>query len=482
MYKVVTGFRSWTRRYRKTSPMQAILMDMKSGQLALHDTPVPELRAGGILVATAFSAISVGTELTTIETGKKSLAGKALARPDLVKQVLDYARKNGLAAAYQKTKARLDNLTPMGYSCSGKVLAVGQDASEFRVGDRVACAGAGYASHSEINFVPRNLAVKIPEGVSLEAASVATIGAVAMQGVRQAQLAVGETVVVVGAGLVGILTIQIARAAGCRVIAVDTNADRAMQAVSLGAHFGFSASQPDLAEQVRECSRYGADAALITASANSAEPVELAAHLLRDRGRIVVVGTVGLGVSRAAMYHKELSLTLSRSYGPGRYDPQFEEQGQDYPIGYVRWTERRNVEAFLDLLASTSIHIESLLATRRAFQDGPRAYEEIKGSHAYTVLLEYRGIELPTPVPGAVPQAIAPVRGDLRIGCVGAGIYARGVVFPALRAIRGVKLDSVATSSGASAVSAAKQFGFQSSQSPAALLGDSASHIVFVLS
>ncbi len=462
--------------------MQAILMDMKTGQLALHETPVPELRTGGVLVATAFSAISVGTELTLIETGKKSLVGKAMARPDLVKQVLDYARKNGVTSAYQKTKARLDNLAPLGYSCSGTVLAVGDEATEFRAGDRVACAGAGYASHSEINFVPRNLAVKIPDGVSLEAASIATIGAIAMQGVRQAQLAVGETVVLIGAGLVGILTIQIARAAGCRVIAVDTNSERAAEAVRLGAHFGFNVSDPNLAECVREASRYGADAALVTASSESSDPVELAAQLLRDRGRIVVVGTVGLGVSRAAMFRKELSLTLSRSYGPGRYDPQYEEHGQDYPIGYVRWTERRNMEAFLDLIAARAISIESLLTNRRSIQDGPRAYQELKASRAYTVLLEYPGKALPARSAAVAPQAVKPISGDIHVGCIGAGTFARGVLFPALKAMSGVKLDSVATASGVTAVSAAKLFGFRASLSPEELLSDPSSQIAFILS
>jgi len=461
--------------------MQAILMDMKSGQLALHDTPVPELRAAGILITTAFSAISAGTELQLVETGKKSLLGKALARPDLVKQVIDYARKNGLASAYQKTKARLEYLTPLGYSCSGTVLAVGEEVDEFRVGDRVACAGAGYASHREINYVPRNLAVKVPEGVSMEAASIATIGAIAMQGVRQAQLAVGETVLVVGAGLVGILTIQIARAAGCRVIAVDKDPGRAAEAIAFGAHFAFPASDPNLAERVRECSRYGADAALVTASSDSSEPVELAAHLLRDRGRIVIVGTVGLGVSRAAMYHKELSLTLSRSYGPGRYDAEYEELGRDYPIGHVRWTERRNMEAFLDLVASGSMQIDRLIANRQPFLDGLRAFEELQNRRSYTVLLEYPGAALPVPAT-VVPHAIEPIPGDVRVACIGAGTFARSVLLPVLKGMRGVKLHSVATSSGATAVSAAKLFGFQTSQSPQDAIADPGAPLVLILS
>ena len=248
--------------------MQALLEDMKSGQIATYDVPAPELQPGGILIRTAFSAISAGTEKATVQAGRKSLLGKAMARPDLVKQVLAYAQTNGVRAARQKVQARLDTLTALGYSCSGVVLEAGAGVSGLLPGDRVACAGAGYASHCEINFVPANLAVRIPENVSLEAASLTTIGAIAVQGVRQANVTFGETIAVIGVGLVGVLTMQVLRAAGCRVIAIDLSQERAAHATKLGAHLGLSTTDPSLENAVAAFSRYGVDAALITAATN----------------------------------------------------------------------------------------------------------------------------------------------------------------------------------------------------------------------
>jgi threonine dehydrogenase-like Zn-dependent dehydrogenase len=378
--------------------LRALLEDVKSGRVAAYDVPAPELQAGGILVRTAFSAISSGTEKATVEAGRKSLLGKALARPDLVKQVLEYAQSNGIAAARQKVQARLDTLSALGYSCSGLVLQ--SSAAGFQPGDRVACAGGGYASHCEINFVPANLAVLVPDNVDLEAASLTTIGAIAVQGVRQANVTFGETVAVIGVGLVGVLAIQVLRAAGCRVVAIDLSNERAAQATSLGAHLGLSTSDPGLAGAVASFSRYGVDAALITAATKSADPLELAAKLLRDRGRISVIGDVGMGVSRANMYGKEISLAMSRSYGPGRYDPRYEEGGQDYPIGFVRWTERRNMEAFLDLLSSGSHQVGPLLAHRFSVEEGGKAYAAIEAG-AYTAIIDYHA-------PGDVLAAAKP--------------------------------------------------------------------------
>ena len=278
--------------------MRAVLEDMKSGEVSMYEVPAPEIQPGGILIRTAFSTISAGTEKVKIESGQKSLLGKAMARPDLVKQVIEYAQSNGIRAAYQKVQARLDTLSTMGYSCSGYVLQAGEGVSEFKPGDRVACAGGGYANHCEVNFVPRNLAVHIPDNVAMDAAALTTIGAIAMQGVRQANVTFGETVAVIGAGLVGVLAIQILRAAGCRVIAIDLSSERAAKAVSLGAHLGLSSSDHGLENAVTTFSRYGVDAALITAATKSAEPLELAARLLRDRGRVTIVGDVGMGVSQ----------------------------------------------------------------------------------------------------------------------------------------------------------------------------------------
>jgi predicted dehydrogenase/NADPH:quinone reductase-like Zn-dependent oxidoreductase len=457
--------------------MRALLEDTKSGQVAVYDVPAPELREGGILVRTAYSAISSGTEKATVETGRKSLLGKAMARPDLVKQVIEYARSNGLAAAHQKVQARLNTLTALGYSCSGLVLEA--SSAGFQPGDRVACAGSGYASHCEVNFVPANLAVLVPGNVSLQAASLTTIGAIAIQGVRQANVTFGETVAVIGVGLVGVLAMQVLRAAGCRVIAIDVSTDRAAQATTLGAHLGLSTSDASLEGAVASFSRYGVDAALITAATRSAEPLELAAKLLRDRGRISVIGDVGMGVSRANMYRKEISLVMSRSYGPGRYDPLYEEGGQDYPIGFVRWTEKRNMESFLDLLSSGALQLEPLLAHLFPVEDGEKAYAAVEAG-AYTGIIDYHAAgDVRPSLPAHTVQPRQ--REILRVGCMGAGGFARGIIFPHLRSAAGVLLESVATNTGAAAASARTSFGFSAAESPSELLDNPNLDAVFIL-
>ncbi len=465
--------------------MRAILEDIRSGEVASHEVPQPELRPGGILVRTAFSAISAGTELAHREQVEKSLLGKALARPDLVRQVFDFARTSGVKAAYQRVQSRLDSLGPLGYSCAGIVLAAGQGVQEFKPGDRVACAGAGYASHCEVNFIPKNLAARVPDTVPLEAASLTAIGAIALQGFRQGQAVLGEVVAVIGAGLVGVLTIQLAKAAGCRVIAIDLDPQRVEQARRFGADLALCSSDRDAASRAKEFAGHGADVAIITAAAPSAEPIELAAGICRDRGRIVVVGTVNLGVSRQPMYMKELSLVLSRSYGPGRYDSQYEEEGQDYPIGYVRWTEKRNMEAFLELLASGAIQVAPFIEKRCSVEQGGAAYQELKDTGAYTVLVEYPNRALPA-IPLVSNDSPQPVLargpGDLRIGCIGAGSFARAVIFPALRQSQGVVLHSVATASGVAAESARRLFGFARAVQAGDLLQDKDTDAVVVLS
>ena len=463
--------------------MRALLEDMKSGRIAAYDVPAPDLQEGGILLRTAFSAISAGTEKASVEAGRKSLFGKAMARPDLVKQVVAYAQSNGIRAAHQKVQARLETLSALGYSCSGYVLEAGAGVTGFQPGDRVACAGAGYASHCEINFVPENLAVHVPNNVSLEAAALTTIGAIAVQGIRQANVTFGETVAVIGVGLVGVLAVQVLRAAGCRVIAIDLSSERAAQAPSFGAHIGLCTSDPGLEGAVASFSRYGVDAALIMAATKSAEPLELAAKLLRDRGRIVVVGDVGMGVSRANMYRKEISLSMSRSYGPGRYDPLYEEGGQDYPIGFVRWTEKRNMEAFLDLLSAGALQVEALLGGCFAVEEGEKAYAAVE-TGAYTGIIDYHAPAdgLLSAKPSLPAHAVQPrMKDKLRVGCIGAGGFARGIVFPLLRSTPGLTLDSVASSTGAAAESARTGYGFSIAESPSELLNNPNLDAVFVL-
>ena len=462
--------------------MQAVLENLATGELATREVPSPELRPGGILVQTAFSAISAGTERAQLEQSEKSLLGKALARPDLVKRVITFARTNGLKAAYHQVQARLDAPAPLGYSCSGTVIGVGEGVTEFHCGDRVACAGAGYANHCEVNWVPRNLAVRVPDSVSLEAASLTTIGAIASQGLRQAQVSFGETVLVIGAGLVGVLTIQFTRAAGCRIIALDLDPRRVEKAHSFGAHLSLLSSDPRLAQAVNDFSRYGADAAIVTAASTSSEPLELAAQLLRDRGRIAVVGTVGMGISRHNMFRKEITLAMSRSYGPGRYDPEYEEEGKDYPVGYVRWTERRNMEAFLDLLASGSIDVSSLIQHRCPVQESAQAFAEIREGRVYTVLLEYPAPKQAQPPQPVIMKPVRPARGQLRVGCIGAGNFATGCIFPNLKGNDRVSLHSVATVSGIAAESAKRNFQFSCAQTPSQVVQDPEVDAVFIAS
>src|SRR6266852_5100409 len=461
--------------------MLALLTDRKSGEVSTYNVPAPELRPGGILVRTEYSAISAGTERAKLELSSKSLLAKAKARPDLVKQVIEYARQNGVKAAYEKVHAKLDTLTTLGYSCAGEVISVGAGVHEFRAGDRVACAGGTYANHAEINFVPRNLAVHIPSQVPMAAASLTTIGAMALQGFRPADVGIGETVAVIGAGLVGVLTIHIARAAGCRVVAIDLSPQRVERAAEFGAHLAVAANDPTLASSIKEFSRYGVDAAILTAATDSVEPAETAAKILRDRGRIIVVGAVGMGVSRSNMYLKELSLAISRSYGPGRYDPQYEEGGIDYPIGYVRWTERRNMEAFLDLLAAGQIDVTPLLEHRYAIEEGAKAFADLKNG-LYTAILEYNGASAVSQRSMPAVVAARPRIGDeVRVGCIGAGSFASTVIFPNLQSIKGVRLQSVGTTSGAGAASAQRAFKFQTAEQPSELLNDPSVDAVFVL-
>jgi len=463
--------------------MKAVLEDLKSGKVMAYEVPQPELRAGGILVRTAFSAISSGTERAKLESGEKSLVGKAMSRPDLVRQVVDFARNEGVKAAYQRVQSRLDSLSPLGYSCSGIVIAAGDGVQDFQPGDRVACGGGGYASHCAINFVPKNLAVKLPDSVALDAAALTTIGAIAMQGLRQSELRFGETVAVIGAGLVGVLTIQLAKAAGCRVIAIDLDPGRVERAVQFGADLGLSSNDGRTPLAIRHFTQYGPDAVILTAATHSNEPIELAAAIARDRGRIVVVGEVGLGVSRPNVYLKELSISLSRSYGPGRYDIDYEEAGVDYPVGYVRWTEKRNMEAFVHFLASRSIDVALLIEKRYPVEQVDNAYSAIREASCYTALIDYSVSE--SEVTGSLtawPERQTRVTSGFKVGCIGAGAFARNIVFPALRGRKSVVLESVATASGVAAMSACKSFQFSKVQTPGELLQDAEINGVFILS
>ena len=454
--------------------MKQIVQNMETGTLRLTEVPAPALRAGGVVVRTVASVISIGTERMKLDFGRKSLLGKARERPDQVRKVVDAARREGVVAAYRRARNRLAGLSPMGYSCAGIVEAVAPDVTEFRVGDRVACAGANYASHAERVFAPKNLVVPVPTAVALDAAAFTTLGAIALQGVRQAELRLGESAAVIGLGILGQLTVQILRAAGVQVLAVDVDPAR----VALAARHGARAvpRSGDVAGEARLLTGgAGVDAAIITAATSSDDPVRLGGDLCRDRGRVVVVGAVPTRPNRNDFYAKELELRLSRSYGPGRYDAGYEEKGHDYPIGYVRWTERRNMAEFVRLLETGAVRLDELVTHRFPFAEAERAYELLggeEGRRALGVVLEYPGGLQPEPSrivlargaperPGAGADGARGARtGRVRIGLIGAGAFATDTLLPGLRRLD-VDLQGIVTASGISARSAGDRHGFR---------------------
>ena len=463
--------------------MKQVVQNYRTGELAVEELPPPSLRPGGVLVQTAYSLISAGTERTIVETAQNSLVGKARERPDLVRQVFDTFKREGLKATYEKVKAKLNQIKPLGYSASGVVIAVGSDAGEFRVGDRVACAGAGYASHAEVIYVPKNLCVKLPDTASLESACYTTVGAIAMQGIRQADARLGEAVAVIGLGLVGQLTVQILKAAGCQVIGIDIDPQACQLAMKSGADLVASDQASARASCASLTEGRGADCVLVTAGTKSNDPVELAGELARDRAKVVIVGLVGMDVPRHSYYMKELELKLSRSYGPGRYDPQYEEKGIDYPAGYVRWTEKRNMEAFLRLVASGEIKTELLTTHRFAVSKASDAYELIlgKGKQRYCgVVLEYPEADRSVVKPVAAPSVKSARSDELSISFIGAGSFARGVLLPLVRRSPRIRLASVATATGISAKNTAEQYGFSHSTTDYEQVLDDASDSVFI--
>ncbi len=442
--------------------MKQVVQYVNTKELKVEDVPPPGLRSGGVLVANRFSLVSVGTEKMTIDMAKKSLVGKALERPDLVKQVLHRMKTEGFATTLEKVKTRLEAPIALGYSCAGTVVAVSEDVDDFQVGDRVACAGQGYASHADVVFVPRNLCVKVPDDVGLDEAAYVTLGAIAMQGVRVADVTLGENVLVIGLGLLGQLAVQILRSAGCRVLGVDIDPAKTELARKLGADAVAVRGRDSVTDIAASLSRgRGIDAAVITAATSSNDPIELAAEALREKGRVSVVGAVKMDIPRKPYYEKELDIRLSRSYGPGRYDPTYEERGVDYPLGYVRWTERRNMESFLDLVAAKRVDTRQLTTHTFDIADASRAYSMIEGKDAEPflgVLLKYGEDEarLATSIP---VRELEPSNGKVTVGMIGAGSFGQAVLLPHLAKIENATLRAVATVDGLTAKRVAEKAG-----------------------
>lgn len=437
------------------------------------------------------SVLSVGTERTKIAAGRNSLIGKARARPDQVRQVVEKARRDGLRDTVAVVRTKLAQPTPLGYSAAGVVLEVGASVRGLAPGDRVACGGGDYAVHADVVQVPGNLCVALPDNVGFEAGAFTTIASVALHGVRQADVRLGERVAVIGLGLVGQLTGQILRAAGCTVAGVDLSTSLVEKARRIGSiDVGHQRAALDLLNLPPDMN--GADAVIVTASTRSSDPVDLAVRLLRDRGRVVVVGDVHIEVSRGPCYDREVDIRFSRSYGPGRYDREYEERGLDYPIGYVRWTEQRNMAAFLDLVATGRINIEGLVLERVPVEQAADAYDRLVMGKASPlgVVLQYGAAERQSRTSGVATaarcnghrqRAASGRRGGevVTVNVIGAGSFARRTLIPGLSKA-GFTLGAVASAKGLSARAAANEFGFERTASAEDALADPAADLVAV--
>jgi predicted dehydrogenase/threonine dehydrogenase-like Zn-dependent dehydrogenase len=478
--------------------MKQVAQNYRSGELSVLDVPPPACKPGGVLVRTTHSLISTGTELMKVSEARLSLLGKAKARPDQVRKLLDSVSQQGALATYQKAMSKLDSYTPLGYSLSGVVVEVGAGVEGLRVGDVVAAAGNEFALHAELNWVPTNLVVKVPAGVASEHAAFTTVGAIAMQGVRRAEVQLGELACVIGLGLIGQLVVRLLVSSGVRVVGFDTVDERCRLAEKAGA---LACAAPDaegvaLIEQAaREATGgIGCDQIFLAAGGRSNDPVELAARLARDRGRVVDIGKTRLDLPWNAYYEKELDVRFSRSYGPGRYDDTYELDGVDYPVGYVRWTEQRNLQCFLDLIAGDQLEVASLVSGTFPIDDAATVYTQLQDGdlHGVGYLLEYPAAPQQAAVDPAQVQTQLPSlhrappgarrRGTVRIGFVGAGNYATSMLLPHLARDPLAELVSVATTRSLSAVNARHKFAFEHAGTDAdAVFEDDSLDAVFVV-
>jgi polar amino acid transport system substrate-binding protein len=469
--------------------MKQLFQDPKAGTIQVVEIAPPALRPGTLLVRNAFSVVSPGTERSTVSAARDSYIKTARARPDLVRRVLDTVKREGVLAAYRKVQAKLSEPQALGYSSAGTVIAIGHGTEDhFRIGDRVACCGHNVASHAEVVCVPTNLAARIPDGVSLEDAAFSTLGAIALHGVRLAEPQLGGRYAVIGCGILGLFATQLLRAHGGRVAAFDLAPDLVARARSLGAEAGLAGGTDD---QVQAALAWtdglGVDAVIVTAASVSDAPMVAAAAMSRDRAKVVAVGLVPFGLPREIAYAKELELRISRSYGPGRYDAGFEEKGLDYPAGYVRWTETRNLEAFLHAIGTDRVNVSSLVTHRYGLDEAPAAYDMLvsgQGERPLGIVIRYADAPTASPPRAPLPssaRAAGPVTGDVGVGFIGAGAFARSVLLPAFQGRAGTTLRRVATSHGLTAFDAQRKFGFKEAGTDAnAVFADPAVDLVCI--
>jgi predicted dehydrogenase/threonine dehydrogenase-like Zn-dependent dehydrogenase len=479
--------------------MKQVAQNYKSGDLAVLDVPVPACKPKGVLVRSLYSLISTGTELMKVGEARMSLVGKARARPDQVRKLIDSVAQQGALATYQKAMNRLDSYTPLGYSLCGVVVEVGEGAEQqFSVGQMVAAAGNEFALHAEVNWVPINLCVPVPDGVAPEHAAFATVGAIAMQGVRRSETALGEIACVIGLGLIGQLAVRLLVASGVQVVGLDVVTARCQAAEKAGALICAAPDEDGLREVERvlldRTRGLGADCVLLAAGGDSNGPVEVAARLARDRARVVDIGKTRLDLPWNAYYEKELDVRFSRSYGPGRYDNRYELDGIDYPAGYVRWTERRNLACFLDLLVDGAIDVAPLISGVHPIEEAAAVYDRLGNGSLRGVgfLLSYGDPRDALPSiqtlhrdasAGAASTSVRRQTSDgVRIGFIGAGNYATSMLLPHLRERPGVELVSVATTKALSSVNAQRKFGFTTiSTSVESVLDDESLDAIFIV-
>ena len=440
--------------------MKQILQSLKSGTTEVADVPCPSVRGGHLLIRSTRTLVSVGTERMMVEFGKAGWIEKARQQPDKVRMVLDKIKTDGLLPTFESVMNKLDQPLPLGYCNVGCVLEAGRGVGGFEVGDRVVSNG----KHAEAVSVPVNLCARVPDGVSDDEAAFTVLGAIALQGIRLVQPTLGEVVVVTGLGLIGLVTVQLLRAHGCRVIGLDFDPAKLELARSFGAEtVNLSAGEDPVAAAQAMTRGRGVDGVIITASTKSNEPVHQAALMCRKRGRIVLVGVTGLELSRADFYEKELTFQVSCSYGPGRYDPNYEDKGNDYPVGFVRWTEQRNFEAVLDMMADGRLDVKPLISHRFAIGDAERAYELVGGAGpSLGILLEYE--QSPARAESAVRAQTVQVNprgsGTATVAFIGSGNYSTAVLIPAFRAA-GARMKAVASAGGVTGLHAARKFGFE---------------------
>ncbi len=452
---------------RETGPtnVKQVLQDLRSGETRTEEVPAPKAGRGQLLIQTSRSLISAGTERMLVEFGKASLLKKARGNPDAVRQVLDKIRTDGLLSTLEAVRHKLDQPVTLGYCNVGRVIEVGEGVTGFQVGDRVASNG----KHAEVVAVPTNLCARIPDAVAEDHAAFTVLSAIALQGIRLAQPTLGETIAVTGLGLVGLITVQLLRSSGCRVLGFDFDPAKLALAEQAGAEtVDLSEGEDPVAKAMAFSRGRGVDGVIITAATKSNEPVQQAAKMSRKRGRIVLVGVTGLELSRADFYEKELSFQVSCSYGPGRYDPNYEEKGQDYPVGYVRWTEQRNFEAVLDMMADCRLDPSTLISHRFSIDRVAEAYKLLSSDQSYLgILLEYPGATGNDAQPAlttqdrriSVPAPIESKNATPRLAFIGAGNYAVRTLIPQMKAA-GAQLHLIASRSGVTGALAAKQFGF----------------------